>query len=55
MILTVFAISILWSGITGEILLVFELFGLSFFLTVVIHAFDSMVSLPVLYLSLIHI
>lgn len=53
MILTVFAISILWSGITGEILLVFELFGLSFLLTVVIHAFDSMVSLPILYSYLV--
>lgn len=53
MILMVFTISILWSGITGEILLVFELFGLSFLLTVVIHAFDSMVSLPILYSYLV--
>ncbi len=53
MIITVFAISILWSGVTAEILLVLELFGLSFLLTLVNHAYDQLVYLPILYSYLV--
>lgn len=49
MILVVFAVSMIWSGITGEIMLVFQLFGLSFMLAVVNHVYDNMISLPIVY------
>ena len=41
MILCVFAISILWSGMTDEILLVLELFGLSFLIAVINYFCDE--------------
>lgn len=53
MILTVFSVSIIWSGITGEIALVFQLFGLSFILSIVNNVFDDIVSLPILYSNLV--
>jgi hypothetical protein len=48
MILTVFGISILWSGFTQEISLVLELFGLAFLITVLNHLIDSYLSLSIL-------
>lgn len=41
MILSVFGISILWSGMTAEILLVLELFGLSFLIAVISYFCDE--------------
>ncbi|MGN0395978.1 MAG: hypothetical protein ACI4EF_11490 [Coprococcus sp.] len=49
MILMVFAVSIIWSGMTGEIMLVFQLFGLSFMLAVVNNVYDNIIFLPILY------
>ncbi len=49
MILMVFTVSIIWSGITGEIILVFQLFGLSFLIAVVNNVYDNITSLPILY------
>lgn len=53
MIVMVFAVSIIWSGITAEILLVFQLFGLAFMLAVVNNVYDNITSLPVLYSYLV--
>ena len=47
-ILAVFAVSILWMGITAEIKLVLELFGLSFIIAVVNYLLDEFVSLPII-------
>lgn len=52
-ILMVFAVSIIWSGMTGEIMLVFQLFGLSFMLAVVNNVYDNITSLPILYSYLV--
>ncbi len=41
MILAVFTISTIWSGITEDIALVFELFGLAFVISVADHMFDE--------------
>ena len=41
MILAVFSISIIWSGITDEIRLVLKLFGLAFIIAVVNNLFDD--------------
>ena len=47
-ILAVFAVSIFWMGITAEIKLVLELFGLSFIIAVVNYLLDEFVSLPII-------
>ena len=47
-ILSVFAVSILWMGVTDEIRLVIELFGLSFIISVVNYLLDEFVSLPII-------
>ena len=47
-ILAVFAVSIFWMGITAEIKLVLELFGLSFIIAVVNYLLDELVSLPII-------
>ena len=47
-ILAVFAVSLLWMGITAEIKLVLELFGLSFIIAVVNYLLDEFVSLPII-------
>ena len=47
-ILSVFAVSILWMGVTDEIRLVLELFGLSFIISVVNYLLDEFVSLPII-------
>lgn len=46
-ILAVFAVSILWVGVTAEIKLVLELFGLSFLVAVVNYVIDEITSLPI--------
>ncbi len=48
MILSVFAISIIWSGITEEIGLVLKLFGLAFLIALVNFLFDEYVSLSII-------
>ena len=48
MILCVFLISILWSGVTAEILLVLELFGLSLLIAVVNYLCDEVLSLSIM-------
>ena len=47
-ILSVFAVSILWMGVTDEIRLVLELFGLSVIISVVNYLLDEFVSLPII-------
>ena len=47
-ILSVFAVSILWMGVTDEIRLVLELFELSFIISVVNYLLDEFVSLPII-------
>ena len=47
MILSVFAISIIWSGITAEITLVLALFGLALVITVANFIFDEFLSLSI--------
>ena len=49
MILSVFGLSIIWTGFTAEIKLVFQLFGLAFILSAANHVFDEMTSLPMLH------
>ena len=46
-ILSVFAVSIVWIGVTDEIKLVLELFGLSFIISVVNFLLDEITSLPI--------
>lgn len=48
MILCVFVISILWSGVTAEILLVLELFGLSLLIAVINFLCDEFLSLSII-------
>lgn len=47
-VLSVFAVSIIWMGVTEEIKLVLELFGLSFIISVVNYILDEITSLPVI-------
>ena len=47
MILAVFTLSIIWSGITAEISLVLALFGLALIITVVNFLFDEFLSLSI--------
>lgn len=47
MILAVFLISIIWSGVTDEIGLVLKLFGLAFILSVLNCLFDEYISLSI--------
>ena len=47
MILAVFTLSIIWSGITAEIFLVLALFGLALIITVVNFIFDEYLSLTI--------
>ena len=47
-ILSVFVVSIFWMGVTDEIRLVLELFGLSFIIAVVNYLLDEFVSLPII-------
>ena len=48
MILSVFGLSIIWSGFTAEIKLVFELFGLALIISVSNYLFDELVSLSII-------
>ena len=48
MILAVFAISIIWSGITDEIKLVLQLFGLALVISIINYMFDEYTSLSIL-------
>ncbi|MCR5509321.1 MAG: hypothetical protein K6F34_11635 [Lachnospiraceae bacterium] len=47
MILSVFSISIIWSGITDEIGLVLKLFGLAFIISVANFLFDEYITLSI--------
>lgn len=47
MIFSVFTISIIWSGLTDEILLVLELFGLSFLIAIVNFVCDEMLAFSI--------
>ena len=47
MILAVFTLSIIWSGVTAEISLVLALFGLALMITVVNFLFDEFMSLSI--------
>lgn len=48
MIFSVFTISILWSGVTAEIILVLELFGLSLLIALVNTLCDEVLSLSIM-------
>ena len=48
MILTVFTVSIIWSGVTEEIGLVLKLFGLAFILSAANYLFDEYISLSII-------
>ena len=48
MILAVFTISIIWSGITEEIGLVLKLFGLAFIISIANYLFDEYMSLSII-------
>lgn len=48
MIVSVFVISIIWSGITDEIKLVLQLSGLAFIITVSNYLFDEYISLSII-------
>lgn len=48
MILTVFSFSIIWSGVTAEILLVLELFGLALFISVINYVFDEITTMSII-------
>ena len=48
MILCVFVISIMWSGITDEIRLVLELFGLAFIISLANYLFDEYVTMSII-------
>ena len=48
MILAVFTCSIIWSGITAEIILVLSLFALALIITVVNYLFDEFFSLSII-------
>ena len=47
-ILVVFGLSIIWSGITPEIKLVFEIFALAFIISLVNFLFDEYVSISII-------
>ena len=47
-ILVVFGLSIIWSGITAEMKLVFEIFGLAFIISVANFIFDEYVPLSII-------
>ena len=47
-ILAVFGLSIIWSGITAEIKLVFEIFGLALIISIANFLFDEYVSLSII-------
>lgn len=49
MILIVFAFSIIWAGVTQEIMLVFQLFGLALMISIVNNTFDQITSLSIIY------
>lgn len=49
MILSVFGVSVIWMGVTAEIKLVFELFGLAFILSATNYLFDETTSLPIIW------
>lgn len=49
MIFMVFSFSIIWAGVTQEIMLVFQLFGLSLLISIVNNVFDNITSLSILY------
>ncbi|MCR4793298.1 MAG: DUF3021 family protein [Lachnospiraceae bacterium] len=48
MILAVFTFSIIWSGITAEIALVLELFGLSLIISIANYIYDEYISLSII-------
>ena len=48
MILAVFSLSIIWSGVTAEITLVLALFGLALVITAVNYLFDEFLSLSII-------
>lgn len=48
MILSVFAISVIWMGLTAEIVLVFQLFALSFVIALVNYLLDEYLSLSII-------
>ena len=48
MILAVFVISIIWSGVTAEIKLVLQLFGLALSISILNYIFDEFTSLSIL-------
>jgi hypothetical protein len=48
MILAVFTVSIIWSGITEEIGLVLKLFGLAFIISMANYLFDEYISLSII-------
>lgn len=52
-ILAVFTVSVFWMGLTAEIKLVLELFGLSFIVAVVNYLLDDITSLPIIVCYLI--
>ena len=47
MIICVFAVSVIWSGFTAEIMLVLELFLLAFIISVTLFLIDEWSSLPI--------
>ena len=49
MILSVFTISVIWSGVTEEIGLVLKLFGLAFIISAADYLFDEYLSLPIVF------
>lgn len=53
MILIVFAFSIIWAGVTQEIMLVFQLFGLALMISIVNNVFDHITSLSIIYSYLV--
>lgn len=48
MILSVFTISVIWMGLTAEIVLVFQLFALSFVIALVNYLLDEYLSLSII-------
>lgn len=52
-VLSVFTISVFWMGMTDEIRLVLEIFGLSFIISVVNYLLDELILVPVIVSYLI--
>lgn len=48
MVLCVFAASVIWSGLTNEIKLVFQLFGLALIISILNYVIDEITSLSIL-------